>query len=123
MSFSRHIPSSTGSRRVNVKKISIKLIVLGILVVFLIGLAWVKWMGSSGNGWLTIEEKYYPIDEKKAKGVKTGREIDVSGPGCSITFSNETTYEVNCDRYLDYRVGEKVKITVIEGQLTKISRK
>ncbi|QHA36567.1 hypothetical protein D5E69_12545 [Rossellomorea marisflavi] len=52
------------------KKISIKLIVLGILVVFLIGLAWVKWMGSSGNGWLTIEEKYYPIDEKKAKGVK-----------------------------------------------------
>ena len=104
-------------------KIGFKLIVLGILVVLLIGLAGVKWMNSYDNGWLTIEEKFYPIDASTAQGVKTGREIDVAGHRCFITFSNETTYEVDCDRYLDYRVGEKVKITVEEGELIKISRK
>ncbi|MBV6683418.1 hypothetical protein [Rossellomorea sp. RS05] len=104
-------------------KIGLKLIVLGILIVILIGLGVMKWMNGTHNGWLTIEEKFYPIAENTAQGVKTGREIDVAGRRCSITLSNETTYEVDCDRYLDYRVGEKVKITVEEGELIKIRRK
>jgi hypothetical protein len=123
MSFSLHIPFRVISRRGNVGKIGLKLIVLGILVFLLIGLGVMKWMNGAHNGWLTIEEKFYPIDENTAQGVKSGREIDVSGHRCSITFSNETTYEVDCDRYLDYRVGEKVKITVEEGELLKIRRK
>ena len=75
-----------------------------------------------------IVEKYYPhFSDGKAIGFKTKEVIKVSkneeGSNCAMKFSNGKTLEIDCDRYLSYRVGETVYISYNGKEVTAIQRK
>ncbi|WP_110928666.1 hypothetical protein [Bacillus massiliglaciei] len=75
-----------------------------------------------------IVEKYYPhFSDGKAIGFKTDEVIDVSkteeGDNCAMKFSNGQILEIDCDRYLNYKVDETVYIKYSGKEITEIRRK
>ncbi|WP_341356474.1 hypothetical protein [Rossellomorea sp. y25] len=103
-----------------------KFVILIMLLVLLLGLFTLKLVVISLEDWVMIEEKYFPVNNRKgAEGIKSGEVIDVnsSDPSCSMKFDNGHTYKLDCDQYLDFKIGEKVKIVSVENDYVKLRRK
>ncbi|WP_175991378.1 hypothetical protein [Bacillus sp. Marseille-Q1617] len=110
------------------KKEKVKIAVLCLSLVCLTFLLNFKGLiPSKGERWMTIEEKYYPRDDSGfLKGISSGGEIKRDGSGCAFKFKDHrisAIYSIDCDRYADYRIGEKVKVTVHQDKVEKIRRK
>jgi hypothetical protein len=103
-----------------------KFVILCMLLVLLMGLFILKLVVISHEDWVMIEEKYFPANDKKgAEGIKSGEVIDEnsSDPPCFMKFDNGHTYKLDCDQYLDFKIGEKVKIVSVENNYVKLRRK
>ncbi|WRP04857.1 hypothetical protein U9J35_13120 [Rossellomorea aquimaris] len=103
-----------------------KFVILSMLLVLLVGLFILKLVVISQEDWVMIEEKYFPANDKKgAEGIKSGEIIDEnsSDPSCSMKFDNGQTYKLDCDQYLDFKIGEKVKIVSVVNNYVKLRRK
>ncbi|MGF2615915.1 hypothetical protein FZC84_07515 [Rossellomorea vietnamensis] len=76
---------------------------------------------------VTLVEKYFsPSDSNVAVGIKTKKQITVEnkdGAECAMEFSNKKIFEVNCDKYLDFTIGDKVIITYKEDRLIRLGKK
>ncbi|MEL3974241.1 hypothetical protein AAEO50_18295 [Rossellomorea oryzaecorticis] len=110
------------------KKEKVKIAVLSLSLMCLIFLLNFKELiPTKGERWMTIEEKYYPREDKGLlKGIRSGEEVKRNGSGCAIKFNSHrmtAIYSIDCDRYADYRIGEKVKVTVHHDKVVKIRRK
>ncbi|UII58556.1 hypothetical protein LS684_23500 (plasmid) [Cytobacillus spongiae] len=106
--------------------VRVKVMILGILLVLLMGLFVLKIVVISQKEWVLIEEKYFPVNGNKGStGIKTGEVIDEKNryPSCSMRFDNGRTYKVDCDQYLDFNVGEKVRIITVDNEYAKLRRK
>jgi hypothetical protein len=108
------------------KKVYLKFVVLGMLLVCLLLLVKV-FSDFEGKKWMTIEEKYYPGNKSGVlTGIRSGKALKRTEQNCAIEFKNahhSKIYPVDCDRYTDFRIGEKVKVTVNNDSLVKIRRK
>ncbi|MBM7583845.1 biopolymer transport protein ExbD [Bacillus pakistanensis] len=107
-------------------KIVVKLSVLVILLLIFSFLVAYKAIELPNKEKVTIEEKYYPIDGKKLlSGVKSNKEITMKNTTkkCAMEFSNSEIFFIQCDKYLNYKIGEEVFIEVQENDLMKIRRK
>ncbi|OIU71404.1 hypothetical protein [Rossellomorea aquimaris] len=108
------------------KKVHVKFVVLGMLLVSLLLL--IKVLNDfEGKKWMTIEEKYYPGNNPGVlTGISSGKALKRTQKKCAIEFKNadrSEIYPVDCDRYTDFRIGEKVKVTVSKDSIVKIRRK
>ncbi|WP_421384939.1 hypothetical protein ACOJQI_09255 [Bacillus salacetis] len=76
---------------------------------------------------VTLTEKYYaPSQSSIAVGIKTKKEIAVKNTEkkkCALEFSNKKIFEVDCDKYLDYKLGDKVVIRYRDDKLVKLGKK
>ncbi|MGM0844759.1 MAG: hypothetical protein ACQEUT_07250 [Bacillota bacterium] len=76
---------------------------------------------------VTLVEKYFsPSQTTVAEGVKTKKQItlrDRKGKKCAMEFSNKKIFEVDCDKYLDFTIGDKVIITYRDEQLIRLGKK
>jgi hypothetical protein len=76
---------------------------------------------------VTLVEKYFaPSQSQIAVGVKSKKEIDVQdseNKKCMMEFSNKKLFEVDCDKYLDFKVGDKVVIMYQNENLVKLGKK
>ena len=75
-----------------------------------------------------IIEKYYPhTSDGTAVGFKSERVIKVSRENgkssCAFEFADKDIYEIDCARYLDYKVGDFVYIKTEGNKITEIRRK
>lgn len=75
-----------------------------------------------------IIEKYYPhtsdgtaVGFKSEKVIKVSRENEKSS--CAFEFADGDLYEIDCARYLDYKVGDFVYIKTKGNKITEIRRK
>lgn len=108
------------------KKVLLKVVVLCLLLIVLFFL-----LSRPSNSYkkVVIVEKYYtPQSKGKAKGVKTKKSIPVistpSGEAaCLMEFDNGKILEMDCDTYVQYSIGEKVKIKYKNHDLIDIRRK
>ncbi len=103
-----------------------KVIVLGLLVLLLMCLLIVQFVNRDKEDWVVIEEKYFPEGVGEGLvGIKSGKRLDMndSNSSCAMKFDNGRTYKVNCEEYLDFTVGEEVKIVTIEKNTVKLRRK
>jgi hypothetical protein len=109
------------------KVIRIKVWIFCFLLICLALLLYFKFsIHADDEQWMTIEEKYYPQHNHDSLiGIKTEEVIGRKQSLCAIKFnkSNPVIYHVDCDRYTDFRVGEKVKVTVNDQKIIKIRRK
>ncbi|XXM71604.1 hypothetical protein ACQ0QQ_18280 [Lysinibacillus sphaericus] len=108
------------------KKAQVKFAMLGMLLVCLLLL--IKVLNDfEGKKWMTIEEKYYPDHNPGVlTGISSGKTLKRTEKKCAIAFKNDERseiYPVDCDRYTDFRIGEKVKVTVSKDSIVKIRRK
>ncbi|MGE8204460.1 hypothetical protein ACQKP0_07820 [Heyndrickxia sp. NPDC080065] len=109
------------------KKVVLKFVVLIILTI----LFFVLLQYQPTNSFIKVEivEKYYsPHSNGKAKGVKTRKSVPVETipngqAACLMEFSNGQILEMDCDTYLRYTIGERVKIKFIDHRLIDIRRK
>ncbi|RFU60877.1 hypothetical protein [Peribacillus glennii] len=106
-------------------KIFTLLFLLAVLAILLF-----IWLGRSGSiqQEVTIIEKYYSADGSgKVTGVKTQEVENVNakadGPTCAMKFSNDRILVVDCERYLDFEIGEKAFIQFDDGTITEIRAK
>ncbi|MFJ7745315.1 hypothetical protein [Peribacillus sp. NPDC097295] len=105
-----------------------KTVILGGLIAVLIILLVVYLSGPGRLDKVVIVEKYYPhFSDGKAIGFKTNEVIDVSkteeGSNCAMKFDNGKILEIDCDRYLSYRVDETVYISSEGNEVKTIQRK
>jgi hypothetical protein len=109
------------------KQGKVKMVVFCFLLIFLAFLICYKALiGSNSVQWMTIEEKYYPQHNQSVlKGIKTDEVIRREHSSCAIKFnkSQPVIYSVDCDRYVDFRIGESVRVTVKGNKVIKIRRK
>ncbi|MCK1994239.1 hypothetical protein [Peribacillus muralis] len=102
-------------------------ILIGLLAVLII--LFIVYLTSPGRlAKVEIVEKYYPhFSDGKAVGFKTNEIIAVSeteeGSNCAMKFNNGETLEIDCDRYLNYKIGETVYITTEGNHVKEIRRK
>jgi hypothetical protein len=111
---------------IHMKVLWMKTIIFSMLVLVLVCLMIVKLVVSTQEDWVIIEEKYFPAkDGRGPLGIKSGEilEMQSSNPSCAMKFDNGLTYKVDCDEYLDFTIGEKVKIVSIEKDKVKLRRK
>jgi hypothetical protein len=104
----------------------IKKTLLIMLAVVLVCLIIVKIVVKTKEDWVVIEEKYFQTKEGRGLlGIKSGELLEIRGnnPSCAMKFDNGLTYTVDCDEYLDFNVGEKVKIDSIVNDKVKLRRK
>ncbi|PLT35652.1 hypothetical protein [Bacillus sp. V5-8f] len=101
-------------------KILTLLILLAVLAVLIF-----IWLGRSGSieQEVTIIEKYYAADGSgKVTGVKTQEVEQVKakgdGPVCAMKFSNDRILVLDCERYLDFQIGEKALIKYQDDTIT-----
>ncbi|RFU70680.1 hypothetical protein D0469_05575 [Peribacillus saganii] len=102
-----------------------------ILLTAVLGTLVFMWLNGSGGSFekeLTILEKYYsPNPEEKALGIKTKEPANIhmssEGPTCAMKFSNEQIFVLDCDKYLDYQIGDEVVISHQDGKVTEIRKK
>ncbi|RIW38435.1 hypothetical protein D3H55_02550 [Bacillus salacetis] len=106
-------------------KICIIVILLGILIILLTHTLKDGEMLEKDK--VTLHEKYFaPSQSAVAVGVKSKKEIEVAereGKSCVMEFSNKKRFEVDCDKYLDFKVGDKVVITYKNQKLVKLGKK
>ncbi|TMU86938.1 hypothetical protein FGG79_02000 [Bacillus sp. BHET2] len=97
---------------------------LGLLLLILIGVVILKLVVSRQEEWVRIEEKYFPVS-LGSEGIKSGEVIDQhnSDSSCAMKFDNGHTYKLDCEEYLDFTIGEKVKIVSIENKRVRLRRK
>lgn len=103
-----------------------KKVILTLLVLVLVSLMMVKIVVSTQEDWVIIEEKYFPArDGRGPLGIESGEILDTqtNDQSCAMKFDNGHTYTVDCDQYLDFKIGEKVKIVSIEKKTVKLRRK
>ncbi|OXS62128.1 hypothetical protein B0G93_105127 [Bacillus sp. V-88] len=103
-----------------------KAAILSLLVITLVCLLFLKIVVSTKDDWVVIEEKYFPLrDGHDPLGIKSGEKPDTSQrvSTCAMKFDNGHTYSVDCDEYLDYNIGEKVRIVSIDKNEVKLRRK
>ncbi|MGG3916114.1 hypothetical protein [Bacillus sp. es.034] len=103
-----------------------KTTILSLLVLTLVCLLLLKIVISTKGDWVVIEEKYFPAkDGHRPIGIKSGGKLDTpqSGSTCAMKFDNGHTYSVDCDEYLDYNIGEKVRIVSVDKREVKLRRK
>ncbi|MBN8193027.1 hypothetical protein JI667_12820 [Bacillus sp. NTK074B] len=108
------------------KALWMKVSVLGLLVLVLLCLLIVKLVVSNKEDWVVIEEKYFPEGVGEGSvGINSGEKLDMnkSDSSCAMKFDNGHTYKVNCDEYLDFTVGEEVKIVILKKNTVKLRRK
>ncbi|TDL87612.1 hypothetical protein E2R55_19925 [Vibrio vulnificus] len=102
-------------------------ILIGLIAVLII--LFVMYLTSPGRlQKVQIVEKYYPhFSDGKAVGFKTNEVIDVTeteeGSNCAMKFDNGKTFEIDCDRYLTYKIDETVYITTEGNHVKEIRRK
>lgn len=76
---------------------------------------------------VTVMEKYFaPSQSSVATGIKSKKEIQVKeseAKKCAMEFSNKKIFEVDCDKYLDYNIGDKIVIIHQNDRLVKIGKK
>ncbi|PFA70726.1 hypothetical protein CN378_00190 [Bacillus sp. AFS015802] len=104
----------------------VKTAILGMLIFVLVGLMTVKIVVKTQEDWVKIEEKYFPAsDGSDPLGISSGERLEIQSgdPSCAMKFDNGRTYKVDCDEYLDFTIGEKVKIVSIEKNTVKLRRK
>jgi hypothetical protein len=107
-------------------KIVVKLSVLIILLLIFSLLVAYKAMELPNKEKVSIEEKYYQVDGRdQLRGVKNkkGLKLENGTKKCAMEFSNSQIFFIQCDKYLDYKIGEEVFIEVKGNQLMKIRRK
>ncbi|MGD6972186.1 hypothetical protein ACQCWA_14035 [Rossellomorea aquimaris] len=115
-----------GRKGIHMMGLRAKFVILCMLLVLLVGLFILKLVVISHEDWVMIEEKYFPANDKKgAEGIKSGEVIDEnsSDPPCFMKFDNGHTYKLDCDQYLDFKIGEQVKIVSVENNYVKLRRK
>ncbi|MCR8847195.1 hypothetical protein NQ095_02145 [Rossellomorea sp. SC111] len=104
----------------------LKISILGLLVLTLVGLLILKIVVSTKGDWVVIEEKYFPgKDGHGPLGIQSGEKLDSpqSESTCAMKFDNGLTFSVDCDEYLDYNIGEKVRIVSGDNNEVKLRRK
>jgi hypothetical protein len=107
-------------------KILLKCLLLLILIGGLFGLVIYHPLQSYEQ--VKIIEKYYsPKPGEKLKGSKSKKAIALptqSGqPTCAMEFDNGKILEMDCNIFLNYSIGEKVKIKYKKGRVLDIRRK
>lgn len=105
-----------------------KTVILGGLIAVLLILVVIYITSPNRLEKVVIVEKYYPhFSDGKAIGFKTNEVIDVSqteeGSNCAMKFDDGKILEIDCDRYLSYKVDETVYISSDGEQVTTIQRK
>ncbi|CAN7367626.1 hypothetical protein [Rossellomorea sp. LjRoot5] len=103
-----------------------KTTILSVLVLTLVCLLILKIVVSTKGDWVVIEEKYFPArDGHGPLGIKTGKQLNPpqNGSSCAMKFDNGHTYSVDCEEYLDYNIGEEVRIVSIDNNEVKLRRK
>ncbi|MGG4168287.1 hypothetical protein ABEW00_12625 [Rossellomorea vietnamensis] len=104
----------------------LKIGILGLLVLTLVCLLILKIVVSTKGDWVVIEEKYFPAkDGHGPLGIKSGEKLDTpqSGSTCAMKFDNGHIFSVDCDEYLDYNIGDEVRIVSIDNNEVKLRRK
>ncbi|BCB04314.1 hypothetical protein [Bacillus sp. KH172YL63] len=106
------------------EKVGVKILILCVLILTLILLICFHVLRSPKEEWVKIEEKYYP-GKRGAEGIGTGRVIDPRNreASCAMTFDNGRTFMMDCEEYLDFNMGEKVKIIYLDNKTVKLRRK
>lgn len=115
-----------GGKGIRMKVLWWKATILGLLVIMLVCLLFLKIVVGTKDDWVVIEEKYFPLkDGHDPLGIKSGEKLDPSQrlTTCAMKFDDGHTYSVDCDEYLDYNIGEKVRIVPIEKNQVKLRRK
>jgi hypothetical protein len=106
-------------------KVVVFIMLTGILTFML--LFWKKDEDGSEIDKVKLVEKYYsPSDSSVASGVKTNKKIKRDNQNekkCIMEFSNNKIFDVDCDKYLDYNIGDKVVITYNKKKLIKMGKK
>ncbi|TYS17600.1 hypothetical protein FZC78_06955 [Rossellomorea vietnamensis] len=76
---------------------------------------------------VTLTEKYFaPGQSDVAVGIKTNKSIEIRDSEekyCAMEFSNKKIFEVDCDKYLDFTIGDKVIIIYKDNRLIKLGKK
>lgn len=77
---------------------------------------------------VTIMEKYYSSKPKdKLTGSKTKKKLSLptnaKSETCAMEFDNGKVFIMDCHLFLNYNIGEKVKIKYKNGKLLDIRRK
>ncbi|PLS14661.1 hypothetical protein CVD28_26795 [Bacillus sp. M6-12] len=112
------------------KSLKAKAIILILLTTVLGALVfmWLKGSGGFSEQQLTILEKYYsPNPEEKAIGIETNEAAEIhmssKGPTCAMKFSSGQILILDCDKYLDYQIGDEVVISQQDGIVSEIRKK
>ncbi|WP_409305698.1 hypothetical protein [Peribacillus sp. SCS-155] len=109
-------------------KLVLKAVMLALLIVLFLFLLsyWRKESGAVSSK-VKIEEKYYsPESNGRVTGISTNDVVSVEPKSsdhsavCAMKFSNNKILTLDCERYLDYRLGEEVKIRFRDGEVTEI---
>ncbi|GER66628.1 hypothetical protein BpJC7_02020 [Weizmannia acidilactici] len=110
-------------------KITWKVVLLSVCLLLLAVLLFYQRPVSSYKR-VEIVDKFYTPNRKEvpvATGVKTKRKIKLAPtttkPYCAMEFSNGKTLSMDCDTYLNYSIGENVKIKYRGNRLIDIRRK
>jgi hypothetical protein len=106
-------------------KVCIIVILLGVLAYLVFHTK--KGGDNAEQDKVTLTEKYFaPSHSPVAIGVKSQKEIKViesDRKKCAMEFSNKKRFEVDCDKYLDFKIGDQVVITHQNDKLVKLGKK
>lgn len=108
-----------------------KVIVKTIVFIILLALFFFFLFERPTSSFISVEivEKYYtPHSKGKAKGINTNSSVPVfttpiGEAACLMEFDNGQILEMDCDTYVRYTIGEKVKIKYKKHRLIDIRRK
>jgi len=108
------------------KKILGKFLLLLLLIICLVGLLIYHPIQSYVK--VTIVEKYYSSKPaEKLTGSKTKKKLSLptnaKAETCAMEFDNGKVFIMDCHIFLNYNIGEKVKIKYKDGKLLDIRRK
>ncbi|MDQ0213966.1 preprotein translocase subunit YajC [Oikeobacillus pervagus] len=99
-----------------------------LIILSLILIIMMFFMPRSSFTAVKIVEKYFSEEGKSSlQGVSTNKKVEITNPSdkqiCAMEFSNGKILEVDCDLYLNYSIGEKVKIKYKRKKIISISKK
>jgi hypothetical protein len=107
-------------------KITKKVILLLISLAVLLSLIFYAKKINPTTAKVTIVEKFYrDPSSSEIQGIRTKKQLSTLKDNviCAIEFSNQKTFIVDCEMYLDYKIGETVNIQFDGDKLHRISRK
>lgn len=106
-----------------------KLYLLFMLIILLIALVILGGKGpvpSTFKETVIVEKYYSPNADKSPIGITTGEVLEIdeehAGQFCAMKFSNGKVLQVNCDKYLDYKIDEEVLIKYKGNQVIGIKK-